>query len=105
MPPYEDCSSFVTWLYWVAGVPDPNGRGYDGYGYTGTQIGRGKEVSVGAKADLVFYGPSRSVITHVAVIVEGGEDAKVVSHGTEACPCGPIPIDYRPDRRMIRRYI
>src|SRR5688500_2077727 len=42
---YEDCSSFATWCYWVAGVNDPNGRGYDGFGYTGTLANFGRKIS------------------------------------------------------------
>lgn len=29
-PHWEDCSSFATWCYWVAGLKDPNGLGYNG---------------------------------------------------------------------------
>ena len=38
LPLATDCSGFVTLCYKWAGAPDPNGRGYDGYGYTGTLL-------------------------------------------------------------------
>lgn len=60
---FEDCSSSVTGLYWLAGLPDPNGRGYDGYGYTGTLASHGRVVwrlgqplSQLRPGDLIFYG-------------------------------------------------
>ena len=102
VPHYEDCSSFVTWLYWVAAAPDPNGRGYDGYGYTGTQILNGHQVGLAQlePGDLVFYG-TRAVPSHVAVYVGGG---KVVSHGSEL---GPLLVDrrYRSDIHSMRSYL
>lgn len=109
-PRFADCSSFATWCYWAASaeeahdraglIPDPNGRGYDGFGYTGTLIGRGTVVSINRlrPGDLVFYGsasarpgfPAGSP-THVAVYVGSG---KVVSHGNEAGP-QVLPVLYR----------
>jgi hypothetical protein len=85
VPPWEDCSSISTWYYWLANAPDPNGLGYPGYGYTGTQINHGRRVSLAqAKpGDLVFYGWSHGIPTHVAVYVGGG---RVVSHGSEIGP-------------------
>src|SRR3990167_10142027 len=32
IPRHADCSSSVTIIYHAAGIRDPNGRGYDGYG-------------------------------------------------------------------------
>lgn len=101
-PRYEDCSSFATWCYWVAGAPDPNGRGYDGQGYTGTLASHGKRVSRLAEArpgDLIFYGGGFPY-GHVAVYIGGG---KVVSHGSEH---GPLVCSaaYRPIS-TIRSYL
>jgi hypothetical protein len=102
VPHYEDCSSFATWLYWVAGAPDPNGRGFDGYGFTGTMIQNGHLVGLAQlePGDLVFYG-TRAVPSHVATYVGGG---KVVSHGSEA---GPLLVDrrYRSDVHSMRSYL
>ncbi len=102
-PRFEDCSSFATWCYWVAGAPDPNGRGYDGFGFTGTQIGPGRKVTEPRPGDLVFYGwePARNCPKHVALYVGNGN---VVSHGSESGP-NLAPIDYRSDRNQIRSYL
>jgi len=103
-PAFEDCSSFATWCYWVAGAPDPNGRGYDGFGFTGTQIGPGKKVTDPRPGDLVFYGwepAPRNCPKHVAVYVGNG---KVVSHGSDSGPNLAV-LDYRSDRNQIRSYL
>jgi len=94
VPNWEDCSSFVTWLYWVAGAPDPNGLNYSGYGYTGTLVRHGRPISVVQlrPGDLVFYGGSYWVPHHVAVYVGGGQ---VISHGTESGPKW-ASANYRP---------
>jgi cell wall-associated NlpC family hydrolase len=101
IPRYEDCSSFATWCYWVAGAPDPNGLGYNGQGYTGTLAAHGRRVSASQArpGDLVFYGGGFPY-GHVAVYIGGG---KVVSHGSER---GPIvcSINYRPVS-TIRSYL
>jgi peptidoglycan hydrolase-like protein with peptidoglycan-binding domain len=99
-PAWEDCSSFATWCYWAAGAPDPNGLGYNGQGYTGTQVQHGKTTNSPRPGDLVFYGGG-SVPSHVAVYVGNG---KVVSHGSEPGPY-LLPIDYRSDRSQVRSYL
>ena len=45
LPSYLDCSSAVTTIFEAAGFGDPNGRHYDGQGYTGTLVARGRKVS------------------------------------------------------------
>lgn len=104
-PAYEDCSSFATWCYWAAGGPDPNGLNYNGQGYTGTQIAHGVECPSPRPGDLVFYGPSHSLINHVAVYVGNGN---VVSHGQESGP-SLYPMDYsrgsRGGRQQVRSYL
>lgn len=84
IPRYEDCSSFATWCYWLAGAADPNGLGYNGQGYTGTLAAHGRRVSISSlrPGDLVFYGGGFPY-THVAIYIGGG---KVVSHGSESGP-------------------
>jgi hypothetical protein len=99
-PSWEDCSSFATWCYWAAGAPDPNGSGYDGFGYTGTQVQHGKTTNSPRPGDLVFYGGG-AVPSHVAVYVGNG---KVVSHGSEPGPY-LLAIDYRGDRSQVRSYL
>jgi Putative peptidoglycan binding domain/NlpC/P60 family len=99
-PVWEDCSSFVTWCYYAAGAPDPNGRGYDGLGYTGTQFPRGAHVASPMPGDLVFYGGG-SVPKHVAVYVGKG---LVISHGSEPGPY-LLPRNYRSDEVGVRSYL
>lgn len=53
---YEDCSSSVTGISWIAKIPDPNHLGYSGYGYTGTLSVHGRRVSTPTPACFGFYG-------------------------------------------------
>jgi cell wall-associated NlpC family hydrolase len=95
-----DCSSFVTLCYKEGGAPDPNRRGYDGYGFTGTLWPRGVKVYTPRIADLVFYGWGRSGWpTHVALYVGNGE---VISFGST--PIRKLPIRYRGDYMGCRTY-
>lgn len=100
VPNWTDCSGFATWCYKSAGAPDPNGFGYNGYGFTGTMLLHGSEIPVSLlqKADLVFYG---NPVEHVAIYVGNN---RVVSHGSEE---GPLLLDmgYRTDVSQARRYI
>lgn len=107
VPAFEDCSSFSTWVYWVAGGPDPNGRGYDGQGWTGTlcQAGRAVSLAEAKPGDLVFYGRG-APWGHVAILVTvgGARRPMVVSHGSEGGPY-LLELDYRADRGQIRAYL
>lgn len=101
---YGDCSSLATYLYWYAGLPDPNGRGYDGYGYTGTLAAHGHVVATheAAPGDLVFYGVGFPW-SHVAVVIGGiGWQATCFSHGSESGP-KHVEIAYRAVGQ-VRRY-
>lgn len=102
VPPYEDCSSFSTWCYFVAGVKDPNGFGYGGWGYTGTLIEHGRKIEPRdlKRGDLVFYGRA-TVPSHVAVFVG---DGRVISHGSEVGPL-LLPRTYRSDLHSCRTYV
>jgi hypothetical protein len=103
-----DCSSTGSWLLWNAlthvGVSRDlvNATAWRS-GFTGTMAVHGKRVVQVEHAkigDAVLYGPAPT-FEHVAVYIGGG---RVFSHGSEAGPF-LLPIDYRPDRGMIRRYI
>ncbi len=86
LPLTTDCSGFVTLCYYLAGAPDPNGRYYDGSGYTGTMLGHLPRVRGRARCgDLVVWGtyPGR----HVALVLEPGDDPLLCSHGQEHGPC------------------
>jgi hypothetical protein len=104
VPLYEDCSSYATWCYWVAGAPDPNGLGYNGSGYTGTQVNHGKSVGVSGRkpGDLIFYGGSWSSTSHVAIFAS--DTSYVVSHGSEGGPYY-CEYDYRSDIVGVRSYL
>lgn len=110
-PYYADCSSLATWLLWDGmarpyGVRDLVNGAYWRYGYTGSMYRRGKGVDKPSNrkiGDLVFYGRQGGgdIPSHVAIYIGGG---RVLSHGSEAGPL-ILPVDYRRDRRMTRRYI
>lgn len=73
-----DCSSMVTLVYKEAGLADPNGSGYNGFGWTGSLVLRGAWTSSPKAGDLAFYGPSTSNTTHTAILVD---NFRVVSFG------------------------
>lgn len=102
IPRYEDCSSFATWCYYVAGASDPNGFGYAGWGYTGTLISHGTRISItqARPGDLIFYG-RYWIPSHVAIYIGNG---RVISHGSEVGPL-LLPWNYRGDIHSIRSYL
>jgi hypothetical protein len=90
-PIVTDCSGFVTLVYKAAGAPDPNNRGYDGFGYTGTLASNGRRTNDPQPGDLVFYG-SGPPWSHVAVYIGAGE---VIGFGSD--PISRHPARYRSD--------
>lgn len=58
VPSRWDCSGFVTCVYEAAGAANPNGRLWDGLGYTGTLMNRGTRCTLSDMelGDLIFYG-------------------------------------------------
>lgn len=82
----EDCSSFATWCYFVAGASDPNGFGYNGSGNTSSLRSHGKRVSTPRPGDLVHYADP----DHVAIYIG---DGIVVSNGHY--PMGEYSDNYR----------
>jgi CHAP domain len=86
-PITADCSAFVTLVFWLAGMPDPNGLNYDHEGYTGTLLSHGhkvdpKQVQVG---DVVVYGPGTG--WHTALVTEVTKDGiRTISHGQQGDP-------------------
>lgn len=84
-----DCSSGVTQLCKWAGLADPNGRAYDGYGFTGTLLDNQalKHYTDPSKANvgaLVVFGPNSG--EHAAMVLEPGKDPLLWSHGGEGGP-------------------
>jgi hypothetical protein len=88
LPMYTDCSGWATLAYKDAKAPDPNGRGFDGFGFTGTLLQHCTHI---AKAealpgDLIVYGSYPGM--HVVVLKDQGSvsDPLTISHGQEAGP-------------------
>jgi len=111
-PKYADCSSFATWCIWN-GIHIPfgcrdtvNGAAWKA-GYTGTMLEHGKEVAHRENVlvgDCAIYG-SGEPGKHTAIVIgKKNGQIMVISHGSEAGPFY-LPIDYRSDLMVIRRYI
>jgi len=98
IPFYEDCSSFSTWCYWGSGLKDPNGLGYNGWGYTGTLCQNGTVTINPKPGDLAFYGVRP--YSHVVVYIGNG---RCISHGSEMGPY-LLPVRYRSDFSHFRTY-
>lgn len=71
LPIISDCSSWVTSVYCWSGVADPNGRKYNGSGYTGTLISHGKLTLTPQIGDIVVYGAGTGEHTAIVVKVDG----------------------------------
>ncbi len=109
IPSKWDCSAFVTNCYFAAYLPDPNGRKYDGLGYTGTLMSNGRRIDRPQlqPGDLVFYGYNRVARpgfpvgspNHVALYVG---QSMVLSHGSY--PMSYYRYDYRSDINHFRTY-
>ena len=58
LPFTTDCSGFVTMMAKWGGAPDPNGLGYNGYGFTGTLLDNMPHIDRqhAKRGDLVVYG-------------------------------------------------
>ena len=86
LPLYTDCSGFATMACQDAGAQDPNGRGFDGYGYTGTLYAHCPKVSLADVKPGYLLEHGGSPDSHVNVVVESGSNPMVVSHGQENGP-------------------
>ena len=86
LPWIGDCSTFVTWCYWMAGAPDPNGLGYAGFGFTGSLLSHGQHIGLKQvkPGNVIVYGPGSG--WHTALVVEAGEDPMTVSMGEQGDP-------------------
>lgn len=95
-----DCSEIATLLCRLAGLADPNGRGYDGSGYTGTMLEHlphyddPRRANIGA---LVVLGPGTG--EHVCMVRTPGPDPILFSHGWEG---GPALIRFSAERAYHR---
>lgn len=84
-----DCSTFVTWLFWSVGAPDPNKANYDGWGNTQTLYANGTKIHLAdvQPGDVVVYAADKPLSQqHTAIIVAGGADPLTVSMGQQGDP-------------------
>lgn len=94
VPHHTDCSGYVSWVYFQAGLPNPNGSGV---GTTKTLIYHGAPIPHNGPlhvGDLIFYGSN----THVAIYIGHG---LVSSHGQAYINIHPY--NYR-SIYAVRRY-
>jgi lysozyme family protein len=104
LPLATDCSGFATFCYAWAGAPNPNWPGaYDprAGAYTGTMLDHCRRIpkSAAQPGDLVVWTPpSRG--QHVALVVTGGADPMLVSHGDDT---GPKRVRFSAEDRSQRR--
>lgn len=91
LPLYTDCSGSTIDYYEWSGGPDPSGRGFDSYGFTGDMLANSQHISKNeAKAgEYCVYGNYPG--EHVVILAEDGSasDPLTYSHGQEA---GPMPV-------------
>ena len=88
-PITTDCSGFVTLMARWSGVEDPNGRGYNGEGWTGTLLEHLPAVAFSRTrpGDIAVFGTFPGV--HCAVLLQSGAraaDPWAVSHGVPGDP-------------------
>lgn len=84
-----DCSTFVTWLFWMNKLADPNQMGYNGWGNTQTLYAKGQKISAAQvqPGDVVIYAADQPLSRqHTALIVQGGVDPLTVSMGMQGDP-------------------
>lgn len=98
---WMDCSEAATALCKWAGLRDPNGRQYDGLGFTGTLLANLPHYTDPARARvgaLVVFGPAPG--EHVATVLWPGADPLLWSHGGES---GPRRVRFSVARAAHRR--
>ena len=90
LPLATDCSGFATLCYSWAGAPNPNAAGpYDARqpAYTGSMLAHLRRIpkTAAQPGDLVVWTPPAQG-QHVCVVVQGGPDPLLVSHGDDTGP-------------------
>jgi len=84
-----DCSEAVTLICRLAGLRDPNGAGYDGYGYTGTlydhlpHYGNVLDAHDGA---IMIFGINPTVHAVMRMSSPDGKNPWLFSHGSQGGP-------------------
>lgn len=87
LPLTTDCSGSTTIAAYAAGLPDPNGRKYDGSGYTGTMRSHCKQIKRAQlqAGDIIIYGGGTG--SHMVIVYDiTPTDVIVFSHGQESGP-------------------
>lgn len=90
-PPWADCSSYATWIYWASfgppcmcsGADFINNEGWQA-GYTGTMLQNGGDTACpGNPADLIIYGDAAPG-EHVAIYIGQNSDGvgMTIGHGS-----------------------
>ena len=86
VPVTMDCSESVTLMFRLAGLKDPNGLNYDGYGYTGTMLDHLTHFTEWDKVHegtLIVFGSGTG--THVVMVtLPNGNNPEVYSHGSHS---------------------
>jgi lysozyme family protein len=90
LPLATDCSAFATLCYCWAGAPNPNAAGkYDPRQptFTGSMLAHCRRIPRAAvqPGDLVVWTPPGTG-QHVCVVIQGGADPMLVSHGDDSGP-------------------
>jgi len=91
-----DCSFGVKVLCDWAGVPDPTGGNYDGYGNSTSIFHHLAHVPLAdaRTGDILLFGPEGS--WHAAMVLEPGKDPMLWSHGHQGSPnLYPLSADAR----------
>lgn len=108
LPIWTDCSGFVTYCYWAAGLPDPSGLDYRWVGFTGTLLENAQnhgrilfDLSLARPGDPIVIGPGTGV--HAVICLEAGPDPLVASDGNEAGPQAyRLSVDTREPKRVCQ---
>ena len=105
VPLATDCSGFATLCYSWAGAPNPNAGGaYDARqpAFTGSMLGHLRKIPKAAvqRGDLVVWTPPGTG-QHVCLVVSGGADPMLVSHGDDS---GPKKLRFSAEDRYQRSH-
>jgi len=105
LPLATDCSAFATLCYSWAGAPNPNASGdFDARqpAFTGSMLGHCRRIPRSAvqPGDLVVWTPPSSG-QHVCLVIQGGADPLLVSHGDET---GPKKLRFSAEDAYQRRH-
>jgi hypothetical protein len=81
---YLDCSEYVYVCAKAAGLPDPSGSGYDGWGNTYSFLAHMRSTTHPQRGDLAFYADP----SHVAIIAGAASNGAlmVLSNGSDLGP-------------------